>query len=62
MGSHSLLQGAFPAQGWSLGLLHCREVLYVRDTGEPPPTPVLPSNVPSPVTLTEELLLSPSGL
>ena len=27
-GSHSLFQGIFPIQGWNLGLLHCREILY----------------------------------
>ena len=26
--SHSLLQGIFPTQGWNLGLLHCRQILY----------------------------------
>ena len=24
----SLLQGVFPTQGWNLGLLHCRQILY----------------------------------
>ena len=28
VGSHSLLQGIFPTQGWNLGLLHCRQTLY----------------------------------
>ena len=28
VGSHSLLQGIFPTQGWNLGLLHCRQILY----------------------------------
>ena len=28
MGCHFLLQGIFPTQGWSLGLLHCRQMLY----------------------------------
>ena len=28
MGSHSLLQGIFPTQGWNPGLLHCRWILY----------------------------------
>ena len=28
VGSHSLLQGIFPTQGWDLGLLHCRQILY----------------------------------
>ena len=28
MGSHSLLQGIFLAQGWHPGLLHCRQILY----------------------------------
>ena len=27
LGSHSLLQGIFPFQGWNLGLLHCRQIL-----------------------------------
>ena len=26
--SHSLLQGVFPTQGLSPGLLHCRQILY----------------------------------
>ena len=25
VGSHSLLQGIFPTQGWNLGLVHCRQ-------------------------------------
>ena len=28
VGSHSLLQGIFPAQGLNPGLLHCRQILY----------------------------------
>ena len=28
VGSHSLLQGLFPAQGSNPGLLHCRQILY----------------------------------
>ena len=28
VGSPSLLQGIFPTQGWNLGLLHCRPILY----------------------------------
>ena len=28
VGSHSLLQGIFPTQGWNPGLLHCRQILY----------------------------------
>ena len=28
VGCHSLLQGIFPTQGWNLGLLHCRKILY----------------------------------
>ena len=28
VGSHSLLQGIFPTQGWNPGLLHCRRILY----------------------------------
>ena len=26
--SDSLLQGIFPTQGWNLGPLHCRQILY----------------------------------
>ena len=25
---HPLLQGIFPTQGWNLGFLHCRQLLY----------------------------------
>jgi len=28
VGSHFLLQGIFPTQGWNPGLLHCRKILY----------------------------------
>ena len=28
VGSHSLLQGIFLIQGWNLGFLHCRQILY----------------------------------
>ena len=28
VGSHSLLQGIFLTQGWKLGFLHCRQILY----------------------------------
>ena len=28
VGSHALLQGIFPTQGWNLGLQHCKQVLY----------------------------------
>ena len=28
VGSRSLLQGIFPSQGWSPGILHCRQILY----------------------------------
>ena len=28
VGCHFLLQGIFPTQGWNLGLLHCRKILY----------------------------------
>ena len=28
MGSHSLLQGIFPTQGWKLRLLHCRQITH----------------------------------
>ena len=30
VGSHSLLQGIFPTQGWKPGLSHCRWILYHR--------------------------------
>ena len=30
------LQGIFPIQGWNLGLLHCRKILYCWDTREAP--------------------------
>ena len=30
-GGHSLLQGIFPTQGSSLGLPHCRQILYHRE-------------------------------
>ena len=28
VGSHAFLQGIFPTQGWNLGLLPCRQILY----------------------------------
>ena len=28
VGSHSFLQGILPTQGWNLGLLDCRQILY----------------------------------
>ena len=28
VGCHSLFQGIFPTQGWNLGLLLCRQILY----------------------------------
>ena len=28
VGSHSLLQGIFPAQGLNPGVLYCRQILY----------------------------------
>ena len=28
MGCHFLLQGIFLSQGWNMGLLHCRQILY----------------------------------
>ena len=35
-GCHSLLQGIFPTQGLNLGLLHCRQILYLpRHQGSP---------------------------
>ena len=34
VGCHSLLQGIFPTQGLNLGLLHCKQILYHRATGE----------------------------
>ena len=33
-GCHSLLQWIFPSQGLILGLLHCRQMLYLWATGE----------------------------
>ena len=37
VGSHSLLQGIFLTQGWNLGLLHCRWILYrLSHQGSPP--------------------------
>ena len=36
VGSHSLLQGIFPTQGLSPGLLRCRQILYqLSHTGSP---------------------------
>ena len=36
VGSHFLLQGIFSTQGWSLGLLYCRLILYhLRNQGSP---------------------------
>ena len=29
VGCHFLLQGIFPTQGLSPGLLHCRQILYI---------------------------------
>ena len=29
VGCHSFLQGIFPTQGSNLGLLHCRQILYL---------------------------------
>ena len=28
VGCYALFQGIFPTQGWNLGLLHCRQILY----------------------------------
>ena len=28
VGCHALLQGILPTQGWSPGLLYCRQILY----------------------------------
>ena len=28
MDCHALLQRSFPTQGWNLGVLHCRWILY----------------------------------
>ena len=36
MGSHSLLQGVFPTQGWNAGFLHCRKILYQMNHQERP--------------------------
>ena len=39
VGSHSLLQGIFSAQGPNPGLLHCRQILYrLSHEGSPPGT------------------------
>ena len=36
VGSHSLLQGILPTEGWNPGLLHCRRILYqLRHQGSP---------------------------
>ena len=62
VGSHSLLQGIFPAQGLNLGLLHGRWILYLPEPAEkpyfpeshhhscrrPPTTHIRPSLHPSP--------------
>ena len=29
VGCHFLLQGVFPTQGWNLGLLYCRQILWL---------------------------------
>ena len=34
MDSHSLLQGIFLTQGSNLGLLHCKQILFIRATRE----------------------------
>ena len=36
VGSLSCLQGIFLTQGWSLGLLHCRQILYHQSIREVP--------------------------
>ncbi|CAI9174558.1 unnamed protein product [Rangifer tarandus platyrhynchus] len=33
LGSHSLLQGIFLTQGSNLGLLHCKQILYIGGSG-----------------------------
>ena len=38
VGCHILLQGIFQTQRWNPGLLHCRQILYLR-RGCPLPTP-----------------------
>ena len=44
VGCHSLLQGIFPTQGWSLGLLHWQvDSLPVSQPGKPLPPPVFPT-------------------
>ena len=62
VGSHSLLQGIFPAQGLNPGLLHGRWILYLSEPAEkpyfpasdhhacrrPPTTDIKPSLHPSP--------------
>ena len=43
---HSLLQGIFPTQGWNLGLLHCRQILYhLNHQGSPNSEEVLAFNL-----------------
>ena len=36
VGGHVLLQGVFLTQGWNLGLLHCRQILYCLNHQESP--------------------------
>ena len=44
VGCHSFLQGIFPTQGWSLGLLHWQvDSLSVSQAGKPLPPPVFPT-------------------
>ena len=40
MGCHPLLQGTFPIQGSSLGLLRCRQILYYLSHQEPKVNPI----------------------
>ena len=40
MGCHALLQGIFLTQGLNPHLLHCRQILYQRITGEAPLHPI----------------------
>ena len=35
VGCHALFRGIFPTQGSNPGLLHCRQILYQRDTRSP---------------------------
>ena len=51
MGSHSLLQGIFPAQGLKPGLLHCRQTLLSKPPGKQRLLPYSDSNTQLSLTL-----------